>query len=207
MNAIMKEITSIMGMNCEDCPVSKVIRLHHGMKKQDQYCVQMCLIGKKLQTLSKELEFGNNAEEGLKLTEDKYLLMKNRGFTDEQIYKKYAISRNTLTRRKKHWGIEYERPKKRIEELGKTKREYLNLKLQNFSDKQIAKFWAVGNNTLLKWKKENNLKGGIGHTYKLEKKTKQDYLNLKLQEKTDREIARLWGVAKGTLLEWKKREY
>lgn len=207
MNAIMKEITGIMETNCDGCQVAAVIQRAHGQYQKLEYCNRLCAVGKKLQKLSKELEFGAEIETAPKLTEEYYLLLKQRGWTDKRICKHFGIGRNTLARRKKHWGIEPSRPKRKIDKLGKTKQDYLALKLQNFSDKEIAKIWGIGKNTLLRWKRANNIKGGLEQPYKLDEqcRTKEEYLALKLQEKTDREIARMWGVGKSTLMAWKKR--
>ena len=207
MNAIMKEITGIMEINCDNCKVIAVIQRVHGQQAKLEYCNKICTVGKKLQKLSKELEFGAEIETAPKLTEEYYLLLKQRRWTDKQICKHFGIGRSTLARRKKHWGIEPLKQKRKLDQIGKTKQDYLTLKLQNFSDKEIAKIWGIGKNTLFRWKKANNIKGGLEQLYKLDEqgRTKEEYLALKLQEKTDREIARMWGVGKNTLTAWKKR--
>ena len=54
MNAIMKEITGIMEVNCDDCQVAAVIQRAHGQYQKLEYCNRLCTVGKKLQKLSKE---------------------------------------------------------------------------------------------------------------------------------------------------------
>lgn len=206
MSKILKEIYAIMETNCDRCKVSPVVKREHGGFKQVEYCNKLCVVGKKLHSLSKEIQFGNEAKIGLDCTEENYKTLKKVGLTDVQIMKRFGISRNTLARRKKHWGlISKYIPEPKLAK--KTKKEYLEMKLQNFSDKDIAKAWGVGKNTLFRWKAKNNLKGGLEYNYKLDEqgRTKEEYLQLKFEEKTDKEIARIWGVSKGTLLDWKKR--
>lgn len=207
MNLILKQITTMIEQNCEDCPVFESIRKQHGKEKARQYCKSVCPYGKKLKKLQKELDLGNDAEKALELDHDVYLMHKHEGLTDKEIYKKYKIARNTLARRKKAWGIEPDQaPERKLKD--KTKQQYLDLKLQNFWDREIAKMWGVGKNTLMRWKKENNLKGGNEHSFKIDSMgfTKEQYLKHRLEEKTDREIARILGISKSTLGEWKKRQ-
>lgn len=208
MNVLVKEITSIIDEYCNGCQVSSAISKDHGTSKKKKYCKELCPYGLKLNKLSRELEFGTDTSKAIQLDYDMYMVHKQQGMTDFQICKKYKIGNSTLSTRKKAWKIPKakEPVNKKINKLDK--KEYYTLKLKNFSDKEIAKMWGIGNGTLVNFKKENNIKGGLDPTCKLDKMnfTKEQYLKYRLEGHADYQIARLIGVTKNTVYEWKKRQ-
>lgn len=206
MNVLVKEITSLIDSHCNECPVSSAIRKLHGDHKKKKYCKELCPYGLKISKLSKEVEFGYDTAVALKLDYDTYIVHKEQGMTDKEICKKYKIGNSTLYTRKRAWKIPKikEPVNKKFDKLDK--KEYYALKLQNFSDKEIAKMWGIGNGTLVRFKKENNIQGGLDPTRKLDKMnvTKEQYLKYRLEGHTDYQIARLLGISKNTIYEWKK---
>lgn len=160
----IKEIARIMQTHCEGCAVAETIRQQHGVSKQDQYCRNVCNIGKKLQDIALESEHGKIIKQGRDLDQTTYEAARAKGLNDTQICSRFKIAKNTLYRRKRRWGLTRSRTEKRgntIDQKGKTKQDYLDLKLMDYTDKEIARAWQVGNNTVLRWKKQNNLKGGL----------------------------------------------
>lgn len=198
MNSALKESLRIIDKNCKKCDVAKFINKQHGYQAKLDYCNKVCVYGKKIQELYKEVQFGERVRVGLECTEDNYLYLKTLHLTDKEISEKMGVSSSTLTYRKSKWGIKHQYQPMKLEE--KTLEEYYDLKKDHLTDEEVASRWNVGRKSLIKWKKHHGIKGACY----LKGRTKEEYLKLKLEEKTDLEIARLWGVWIKSLRDWKK---
>jgi transposase len=207
MNVLVKEITGIIDLNCKGCPVASAIQRNHGDYKKQKYCKGLCPYGVKMGKLSKELSYGADTSKALELDYETYIIHKEQGMTDREICKKYKIGSSTLYTRKAAWNVPRQRSPKNKKFDTLDKKEYYALKLENFTDKEIAKLWGIGNETLNRFKKHHNIKGGLDPNNKVEQAglTKEIYLKHRLDGLPDYKIARLIGVGKNTLVAWKKR--
>ena len=202
---IISQIEKLLNEDCKGCKVKPFLRKEQSRYLAKEHCEKVCPIGKKIKKLSLTLDMGATPLVAEELTADQYSIHKEQGMTDKAICEKYDIGAKTLHRRKKHWG--FGDPRQNIGEVDKhTKEEYLELKLKGLIDEEIAKQWGVVGKTLWRWKKRNNLTGGLEWIMKLDKqgRTKEEYLQLKFSGLSDNKIAKQWGVKWDTLHSWKK---
>jgi hypothetical protein len=144
--AIMLEITAILDKFCANCDVKIAIRKHHGSSNEQRYCNEICQTGRELREKGKQLEGLDGFRKATDLTPEKYEFLKRMGYFDRDICKMYGIGLNTLTRRKKKWGITA--PKEITYE------KYKNLKDRGYTDKEICKALKIGHVTLVQLKKK-----------------------------------------------------
>lgn len=202
---IIAQIEGMLQGDCKGCKVKPFLRKEQSRYLAKEHCEKICPIGKKIKKLSLKLDMGLTPLVAQELTADQYTIHKEQGMTDKAICEKYGIGAKTLLTRKRHWGFGDGRAN--IGMINKhTKEEYLELKLKGLIDEEIAKQWGVVGKTLWRWKKRNNLAGGLEWIMKLDKqgRTKEEYLQLKVSGLNDSQIARQWGVKWDTLSSWKK---
>jgi Zinc-finger len=124
-------------------------------------------------------------------------------YTDQEIADMYNVSKVTIQKRRKKWGIEATdhtiKAKFTIDEY-----KYLSKK-KGLTDKEIAELWDISTSSLLKLKKE----WGIVKPKKLPKPeelglTREKMLEL-VPNYTDQEIAEMYGLYPTTITKYRKK--
>lgn len=205
----LQEIGRLEDEHCKGCKIKADLK-KEGLKPHDiqLYCVNECKFGKRIKALGGILEYGavNNAHfKAPDLTKEKYLELKDeKGFTDAKIREKYGISRVTLTRRKRVWGLtnirEYIIPRLVLKDLTKEELEDLS---RQYSDREIAEMLGVSKVTILKRRR----KWGIDKDDRFIncKFTLDEYNYLSKKKKMlDKEITEIWEVSASSLLHLKE---
>lgn len=204
----IREIGEIEEKYCKTCPIKKEFRKKpRNEQEMTEYCFTQCSKGKRIRALGGVLEYGALANLRFKapeLTKENYLKWRDEdGKTDKQIREELGISRATITRRKRAWGLNnnrhYTSPKLTLRNLTKQELEELS---RDYSDRQIGKMYGVCARTIGKRRQ----KWGISREIHLIRNnyTESEYNYLKNRGMLDKEISELWEISASSLLDLKK---
>lgn len=140
------EIADIMETYCNDCKIKKSIRAEHGASNEQRYCNELCKTGRLLQEKGKHLDKMDGIRKGDELTPERYEVLKRSGHLDKEIIDLYGISMNTLTRRKRKWGLTA--PKEFTKEM------YKGMRRRGYTDKEICSAHRIGHDRLTTMKRK-----------------------------------------------------
>lgn len=124
-------------------------------------CEKYKIAAKTLQTRKKHWGFGDPRRFPLKdRTKQEYLELKLKGMYDREIAKLWGCVGKTLWRWKKNHGLKGGLESElKLDKQGRTKEEYLQLRVSGMRDYEIKELWGVKADTLTKWKRSYGLKG------------------------------------------------
>lgn len=206
---IIQEIGDIEEKHCKNCPIKTEFRKNKSRKEQEitEYCFTECKHGRKIRALGGLLDYGVYANEHFKapdFTKEKYIEMKAEGKSEKEVYEEVGISRSTLTKRKKAWGLttvdEYIFPT--IVLKGLTKETLAELS-EIYTDKEIAEMNGVSKSAIQRRRKRWGIEKSRRYIRDKYSKKEYEYLSQKKSLK-DYEIADLWEISDSSLFSLKR---
>lgn len=194
--------------HCKGCTGWQEVATRRVHKAAEEYCNNVCPIGRKMRDLGDLILFGRPVRTARELIKEVYLQEKESGLLDKDICKKYEISSDNLHTRKEHWNL--------VQRKGDhfcTKENYLRYKDKGFTDAYIAKKLKVNPSTLRAYKKKWEIKvPKTSQTIDIgvngEHINVQTYLEHKRNGLRQYQIAKKWGVDNSVitrrLRKWRK---
>lgn len=187
--------------HCKGCKIKAKVKEERGSHDTQLFCMNECHIGRKIRALGGVFEYGKQANGNLlapDLTKDKYLDLFDKKIPDKKICQMFNISKVTLNRRKKAWGLtvikKYSVPRRKFID-----RDKLEALCKTHTDKQISKILKCSTTTIVKKRKEWGITKETKKDYKKVFKLEEyKYLSKKKKLK-DYEIRELWEISEGTL--------